>query len=34
MWSNPSYNDERGVFCVMMELQGIDLDTECEDPQE
>jgi hypothetical protein len=32
MWSNPTYNEERGVFCIMMELHGFDLDDKDEDP--
>ena len=33
MWSNPTYNDERGVFCVMMELHGICINDEDEDSE-
>ena len=24
MWSVPMYNDQRGTFCVLVELEGID----------
>jgi len=24
MWSVPMYNDLRGTFCVLLELEGID----------